>query len=90
MWPVSSVGFKLDDNDVKKLGEICSALEGVSEVVVTRCYSNECTFKFSPEASIPRLSVESYLSFLNYWKTKVGSAEAPNGQVKQQVKLKLQ
>ena len=80
-WPVSSVEFKLDDDDVKKLGEVCSALERVSEVVVTRCYSNKCTFEFSPEASIPRLSVESYLSFLNYWKTKVGSAEAPEVQV---------
>ena len=80
-WPVSSVEFKLDDDDVKKLGEVCSALERVSEVVVTRCYSNKCTFEFKPEASILSLSVEQYLSSLNDWKTKVDNAKVPKEQV---------
>ena len=57
-WPVSSVEFKLDDNDINELTEICPALGKVSEVIVTRYYSNDYTFKFKPEASIPSLSVK--------------------------------
>jgi len=79
-WLVSSVEFRLDDNDLNELTEICPALGKVSEVIVTRYYSNNYTIKFKPEASIPSLSVKSYLSSLNDWKTKVDSAKTPEGQ----------
>lgn len=79
-WPVSSVVFKLDDNDVNALTEVCSALGKVSEVVVTRFYSNKYTIKFKPESSIPGLSVKSYLDSLNDWKTIINNAKAPEGQ----------
>ena len=79
-WPVSSVEFQLENSDVDKLTEICSVLNKVTSVVVTRHYSDSCTFQFKSETTIPCFLVSPYLDFLRHCKIKVDNATAPEGQ----------
>ena len=79
-WPVCSVTFGLDDNDVNKLAEIHSELKSVSEVVVTVYYSNKHTVEFTQCASNTSCCSEQYCGFLEWCKTTIGTFAESEGQ----------
>lgn len=77
--PVCSVEFKLDNDDIGKLTEVCPTLKNILQVKVTRYYSNNRIVEFESKANIKSTSVESYRNSLDKWKTKIERMSAPDG-----------
>lgn len=75
-WPVSSVEFELEEDDVKSLTTICPELKGVETVVVTRYYSWKLTVVFDKK-SVKSIKNSELDTMLTKWHTKISSAKAP-------------
>jgi len=78
-WPVASGRFVLDDEERAALAEICSALEGVEKVTVTRRYSWSVDVEFSPEPSVPDITLQKLVDAMQDAKTGVQRLTAPEG-----------
>ena len=70
-WPVSTVKFRLEDDDQKKLKQILPELAKVDHVVVTRHYSNLYTPNLELPFNISIQSIGAYINFLNSIKSAV-------------------
>lgn len=77
-WPVSSVEFELEEDDIKFLTNICPELKDVETVVFTRYYSWKLTVNFNkrPIKSIKNSELDAMLT---KWHTKISNARAPKG-----------
>lgn len=78
-WPAASVKFELEKEDKDKLNEISSALKGISDVIVTRFYSNNYETEFLPQTQIPKILVRDYVNALKAWQTNVEKAKVEEG-----------
>ena len=77
-WPVSSVLFELDVNDVTKLQEICSVQINATEVTVIRNYSGSYQFQFEPKLNFQTLSTKAYIDLLMEWKKMINDIAQEN------------
>ena len=72
-WPVSTVKFRLEDEEQEQLKQICPELNQPTHAIVTRYYSNQYTSKFESMPSIPNISINSYRDFLYSLKSKLST-----------------
>ena len=78
-WPVASVNFELEKEDKDELEKISSILKGISNVIVTRFYSNNYTIEFQPKKEFSELTVADYTNALKSWQAKVEKAMVEEG-----------
>lgn len=78
-WPVSSVEFKIDDDEKSELSKISSSLSKINSVIVTRFYNNKYSISYDPDVSEYTLTTHDYVSMLTKWKDFTTKVRAPEG-----------
>lgn len=78
-WPVSSVEFHFDEDDVESLINICPIFSQIKSVIMTKYYSDRYSFTFQPDEIPPSVTIQTYLQILENWKIKIESFSVPEG-----------
>lgn len=78
-WPVSSVVFSFDEDDISSLTEICGIFSQINSVTITKHYSGQYSLYFESDNLPEEVTIESYVLSLQNWKNTINSFVASEG-----------
>jgi predicted ATP-dependent endonuclease of OLD family len=78
-YPVATVEYQLNKDELKELQKICPTFENVTTVCCTRYYSSRMDVKFRPKFDLPDISNKAFSDLLEKLLSDIQSLKGPYG-----------